>query len=136
PPFASPTVRASKAFDGNRDTAWIPAGRGEGEGIQVVFGDRALDHVVFRQDAPPRLGGKQGLDKAVRAELTIDGQPVKRVALRTPVTRIDFPRRTAHQVRLTITEVAGLGGGGRIREFGAGGARPDGTRSPSTAGKR
>src|SRR4029453_12479528 len=136
PPFASPTVRASKAFDGNRDTAWIPAGRGEGEWIQVAFGDRALDHVVVRQDVPPRLEGKQGLDKAVRAELTIDGQPVKRVALRTPVTRIDFPRRTAHQVRLTITEVAGLGGGGRISASGAGGARVAEPRAAPKAGSR
>jgi arabinofuranan 3-O-arabinosyltransferase len=121
--FDSPTVRASKAFDGNRDTAWIPSGRGEGEWIQVDFPDRALDHVVVRQDVPPELENKQGLDKAVRAELTIDGQPVKRVALRAPVTRIDFPRRTAHQARLTVTEVAGLGGGIRISEFEAGGAR-------------
>jgi arabinofuranan 3-O-arabinosyltransferase len=134
--FDSPTVRASKAFDGNRDTAWIPAGRGEGEWIQVAFGDRALDHVVVRQDVPPRLEGKQGLDKAVRAELTIDSQPVKRVALRTPVTRIDFPRRTAHQVRLTITEVAGLGGGVRISEFEAGGARVDEPRTAPKAGSR
>jgi arabinofuranan 3-O-arabinosyltransferase len=123
--FDSPTVRASRAFDGNRDTAWIPGGRGEGEWIQVAFPDRALDHVVVRQDVPSQLQDEQGLDKAVRAELTIDGQPVKRVALRTPVTRIDFPRRTAHQVRLTITEVAGLGGGIRISEFEAGGARVD-----------
>ncbi|HVD13397.1 MAG TPA: alpha-(1-_3)-arabinofuranosyltransferase family protein [Actinomycetota bacterium] len=132
--FDSPTVRASKAFDGNRDTAWIPGGRGEGEWIQVAFPDRALDHVVVRQDVPPRLENKQGLDQAVRAELTIDGQPVKRVALRTPATRIDFPRRTAHEVRLTVTEVAGLGGGIRISEFEAGGAQVE--DAAPTAGDR
>src|SRR6266508_838826 len=107
--FNSPTVRASRAFDGSRDTAWIPATRGEGEWIQADFPARELDHVVVRQDIPKALGNKQALDKAVKAELSIDGQPIKRVTLGTPTTRIDFTKRTAHQARLTIDEVAGLG---------------------------
>ena len=121
--FNSPTVRASRAFDGSRDTAWIPATRGEGEWIQADFPARELDHVVVRQDIPKALGNKQALDKAVKAELSIDGQPIKRVTLGTPTTRIDFTKRTAHQARLTIDEVAGLGGGIRISEFQVGGIR-------------
>jgi len=120
--FDSPTVRASRAFDGNRDTAWIPATRGEGEWIEVSFPARKLDHVIVRQDIPKALSNKQALDKAVRAELAIDDQPIKRVVLGNP-TRIDFPKRTAHKVRLTIDEVAGLGGGIRISEFQVGGIR-------------
>jgi arabinofuranan 3-O-arabinosyltransferase len=121
--FDAPTVRASRAFDGNRDTAWVPAGRGEGEWIQADFPARELDHVVVRQDVPRALGGRRALDKAVKAELAVDGRPVRRVTLGTPTTRIDFPGRTAHQVRLTIDEVAGLGGGIRISEFQVGGIR-------------
>ena len=131
--FGSPTVRASRAFDGNRDTAWIPATRGEGEWIQADFPTRRLDHVVVRQDIPKDLGNKQALDKAVKAELSIDGQPIKRVTLGTPVTRIDFPERTAHQARLTIDEVAGLGGGIRISEFHVGGVHLEDAPDAETA---
>ena len=121
--FDSPEVRASAAFDGNRDTAWVPAGRGPGERIEVSFPERDLDHVVVRQDVPASLKDRQGADVAVQAELSIDGGEPRRVRLRSGAARIDFPKRRASRLRLTIVEVAGLGGGLRISEIEAGGAK-------------
>jgi arabinofuranan 3-O-arabinosyltransferase len=122
-------VRASQAFDGNRDTAWIPAGRGPGEWLEASFPARRLDHVVVRQDVPR---GLKGVDAATAAELSLDGGPPVRARLRQGATRIGFPARTVRRLRLTITDVVGLGGQVRISELQAGRARVDAGNRPGT----
>jgi arabinofuranan 3-O-arabinosyltransferase len=119
--FDAAGVRASAALDGDRDTAWVPAGPGPGEWIEVTFPQRTLDHVVVRQDVPKALAGRQGAAVAVKGELSLDGGKPLRVDLRSGAARIGFPKRAVHRLRLTITQVAGLGGGVRISEIEAGG---------------
>jgi len=121
--FDSPALRASAAFDGDRDTAWIPAGRGPGEQIEVSFPERELGHVIVRQDMPRSLGDRQGANVVIQAELALDDGEPRRARLRSGAARIDFPKRRASRLRLTIIEVAGLGGGVRISEIEAGGVK-------------
>jgi arabinofuranan 3-O-arabinosyltransferase len=120
-------VRASQAFDGNRDTAWIPAGRGPGEWVEASFPARRLDHVVVRQDVPK---GLKEVDAATAAELSLDGGPPVRARLGQGATRIEFPARTVRRLRLTITDVVGLGGQVRISEVQAGRVRVDAANRP------
>jgi arabinofuranan 3-O-arabinosyltransferase len=120
-------VRASQAFDGNRDTAWIPAGRGPGEWIEATFPARRLDHVVVRQDVPR---GLKGVDAATAAELSLDGGRPVRARLRQGATRIRFPAQTVRRLRLTITDVVGLGGQVRISELQAGRVRVGAANRP------
>jgi arabinofuranan 3-O-arabinosyltransferase len=120
-------VRASQAFDGDRDTAWIPAGRGSGEWIEASFPARRLDHVAVRQDIPR---GLKGVDAATTAELSLDGGRPIRARLRQGEARIEFPARTVRRLRLTLTGVVGLGGQVRISEVEAGGARVDAGNRP------
>jgi arabinofuranan 3-O-arabinosyltransferase len=120
-------VRASQAFDGNRDTAWIPAGRGPGEWVEASFPARRLDHVVVRQDVPE---GLKGVDAATAAELSLDGGPPVRARLGQGANRIEFPARTVGRLRLTITDVVGLGGQVRISELEAGRVRVDAGNRP------
>jgi arabinofuranan 3-O-arabinosyltransferase len=120
-------VRASQAFDGNRDTAWIPGGRGPGEWVEASFPARRLDHVVVRQDVPR---GLKGVDAATAAELSLDGGRPVRARLRQGATRIRFPARTVRRLRLTITDVVGLGGQVRISEVQAGRVRVDAANRP------
>jgi arabinofuranan 3-O-arabinosyltransferase len=115
-------VRASQAFDGDRDTAWIPAGRGTGQWVEASFPAQTIDHVVLRQDVPK---GLKGVDVATAAELSLDGGPPIRARLRQGASRIEFPRRNVRRLRLTITDVVGLGGQIRISELEAGRARLD-----------
>ena len=124
--FDSLGVRASQAFDGNKDTAWIPAGHGTGEWVEVTFPRRTLDHVVIHQDVPK---GLKGVDAVSAVELSLDGGPPIRARLNLG-TRINFPKREVHRLRLTITEVVGLGGQVRISELEAGGVRVDATNRP------
>ena len=120
-------VRASQAFDGNRDTAWIPGGRGPGEWVEASFPARRLDHLVVRQDVPR---GLKGVDAATAAELSLDGGRPVRARLRHGATRIRFPARTVRRLRLTITDVVGLGGQVRISEVQAGRVRVDAANRP------
>jgi arabinofuranan 3-O-arabinosyltransferase len=120
-------VRASQAFDGDRDTAWIPAGRGPGEWVEASFPTQALDHVVVRQDVP---AGLKGVDAAVAAELSLDGGRPIRARLRQGATRVEFPARKVGRLRLTITDVVGLGGQVRVSEIEAGRARVDAVNRP------
>ncbi|HYT25064.1 MAG TPA: alpha-(1-_3)-arabinofuranosyltransferase family protein, partial [Actinomycetota bacterium] len=121
--FDSLALRASMALDGNRDTAWVPAGQGPGEWIDLSFPGRQLDHVVVRQDVPDALKGRKGANVAVEADLSLDGGAPRPVRLRSGATRIDFAKRPVHRLRLELTKVAGLGGGVRISEIEAGGVR-------------
>jgi arabinofuranan 3-O-arabinosyltransferase len=120
-------VRASQAFDGNRDTAWIPAGRGPGEWVEASFPARRLDQVVVRQDVPR---GLKGVDAATAAELSLDGGRPVRARLRQGATRIRFPAQSVRRLRLTITDVVGLGGQVRISEVQAGRVRVDAGNRP------
>jgi arabinofuranan 3-O-arabinosyltransferase len=120
-------VRASQAFDGNRDTAWIPAGRGPGEWVEASFPARRLDQVVVRQDVPR---GLKGVDAATAAELSLDGGPPVRARLRQGATRIRFPAQSVRRLRLTITDVVGLGGQVRVSEVQAGRVRVDAGNRP------
>jgi arabinofuranan 3-O-arabinosyltransferase len=120
-------VRASQAFDGNRDTAWIPAGRGPGEWVEASFPARRLDHVVVRQDVPK---GLKGVDAATAAELSLDGGRPVRARLGQGATRIPFPAQRVRRLRLTITDVVGLGGQVRISEVQAGPVRVDAANRP------
>ena len=113
-------VRASQALDGDPDTAWVPAGRGVAEWIELRFPRRALDHVTVTQ-AVPR--GLKGVDVATQVELSLDGGPPRRATLRAGSSRIQFPRQPASRLRLTITKVVGPGSQVRISEIDAGGAR-------------
>jgi arabinofuranan 3-O-arabinosyltransferase len=124
--FDSLGVRASQAFDGNKDTAWIPAGHGKGEWVEATFPRRTLDHVVIHQDVPK---GLKGVNAVSAVELSLDGGPPIRARLNLG-TRINFPKRQVQRLRLTITEVIGLGGQVRISEIEAGDVRVDATNRP------
>jgi arabinofuranan 3-O-arabinosyltransferase len=113
-------VRASQALDGDLDTAWVPAGRGVGEWIELRFPRRTLDHVTVTQAVPK---GLKGVDIATQVELSLDGGPPQRATLRAGSSRIQFPRQPVSRLRLTITKVAGFGSQVRISEIDAGGAR-------------
>ena len=118
--FDSLELRASQALDGHPDTAWVPAGRGTGEWIEVSFPRRSLDHVTVTQEVPE---GLVGVDTATEAELSLDGGPPIRARLRAGSSRIGFSARRAGKLRLTITRVVGPGSQVRISEIDAGGAR-------------
>jgi arabinofuranan 3-O-arabinosyltransferase len=118
--FDNLDLRASRALDGRADTAWVPAGRGVDEWIQISFPARALDHLTVTQEVPK---GLVGVDTATGAELSLDGGPPTRVSLRAGASRIDFPKRRVGRVRLTITGVIGPGSQVRISEIDAGGVR-------------
>jgi arabinofuranan 3-O-arabinosyltransferase len=118
--FDNLDLRASRALDGQRDTAWVPAGRGVGEWIEVSFPARPLDHLTVTQEVPK---GLVGVDTATEAELSLDGGPPVRAELRAGASRIDFPKRRVGRVRLTITRVIGPGSQIRISEIDAGGVR-------------
>jgi arabinofuranan 3-O-arabinosyltransferase len=113
-------VRASQALDGDPDTAWVPAGRGVGEWIDLRFPSRALDHVTVTQIVPR---GLVGVDTATEAELSLDGGPPRRAALRAGTSRIEFPRQRVSRLRLTLAKVVGPGSQVRISGIDAGGAR-------------
>ena len=113
-------LRASQVLDGNPDTAWVPAGRGVGEWIDVRFPTRTLDHVTVTQVVPRNL---IGVDTAIEAQLSLDGGPPRTVALRAGTSRVDFPRQRVSRLRLTLTKVVGPGSEVRISGIDAGGAR-------------
>ncbi len=113
-------VRASQALDGDPDTAWVPAGRGVGEWVELRFPRRRLDHVTVTQAVPK---GLVGVDTATQVELSLDGGPPRTARLRAGSSRIRFPRQAASRLRLTITRVIGPGSQVRISEIDAGGAR-------------
>jgi arabinofuranan 3-O-arabinosyltransferase len=113
-------ARASKALDGDPDSAWVPDGRGPGEWIELRLPGRRLDHVEVLQTAPK---GLVGVDAITGAELSINGGEPQAVELKQGSTRIDFRARKVRRLRLTITRVAGLGGQVRISELRAGAAR-------------
>jgi arabinofuranan 3-O-arabinosyltransferase len=117
-------VRASQALDGDPDTAWVPAGRGVGEWIDLSFPARTLDHLTVTQEVPRGLAG---VATATAAELSLDGGPPRAVRLRAGTSRIDFPAGEVSRIRLTITAVPGTGSQVRISEIGAG------VRVPSAA---
>jgi arabinofuranan 3-O-arabinosyltransferase len=83
--------------------------------------------VVVRQDVPR---GLKGVDAATAAELSLDGGPPVRARLRQGATRIEFPARTVRRLRLTITDVVGLGGQVRISEVQADRVRVDAANRP------
>jgi arabinofuranan 3-O-arabinosyltransferase len=113
-------VRASQALDGDSDTAWVPAGRGVGEWIDVRFPSRTLDHVTVTQIVPR---GMVGVDTATGAQLSLDGGPPRNVTLRSGTSVLRFPRQRVSRLRLTLTKVVGPGSQVRISGIDAGGAR-------------
>jgi arabinofuranan 3-O-arabinosyltransferase len=113
-------LRASQALDGDPDTAWVPAGRGVGEWIDVRFPTRTLDHVAVTQVVPR---GLVGVDTATEAELSLNGGPPRKVALRAGTSTIDFPKQRVSRLRLTLTRVVGPGSEVRISGIDAGGVR-------------
>jgi arabinofuranan 3-O-arabinosyltransferase len=118
-------VRASQALDGDPDTAWVPAGRGVGEWIDLSFPARTLDHLTVTQEVPKGLAG---VATASAAELSLDGGPPRTVRLRAGTSRIDLPAGKVSRIKLTLTRVSGAGSQVRISEIGAG------VRVPSVAG--
>jgi arabinofuranan 3-O-arabinosyltransferase len=124
----SPFTRAAQAFDGDPYTAWLPGERRAW--IDVRFPQRTLDHIVVSQGAP----NKPTTDFAVRATLSLDGEPLQ-ATLGPGRTRIDFPPRTAHELRLEIRKVAGVGGELRVNEIEIPGVRmPASARSTLLTG--
>jgi arabinofuranan 3-O-arabinosyltransferase len=118
--FGGIGLRASQALDGDPDTAWVPAGRGVGEWIDVRFPARALDQVTVTQIVPR---GLIGVDTAVEADLSLNGGPPRKVALRAGTTVLRFSRQRVSRLRLTLTRVVGPGSQVRISGIDAGGVR-------------
>jgi arabinofuranan 3-O-arabinosyltransferase len=112
-------VRASQALDFDPDTAWVPAGRGVGEWIELRFPARTLDHLTVTQVVPR---GLVGVDTATEAELSLDGRSPRTAKLRAGTSRIDFPRQRVSRARITLTKVIGPGSQVRISGIDAGGA--------------
>jgi arabinofuranan 3-O-arabinosyltransferase len=113
-------ARASKALDGDPDSAWVPDGRGPGEWIELRLPGERLDHVDVLQSVPR---GLVGVDAITAAEVSVNGGEPFLVNLRQGETRVDFPAAKVRRLRLTIDKVAGLGGQVRISELRAGRAR-------------
>jgi arabinofuranan 3-O-arabinosyltransferase len=113
-------VRASQALDGDPDTAWVPAGRGVGEWIELRFPSRTLDHVTVTQIVPR---GLVGVDTVIQARLSLDGGPPRTVSLRSGASQLRFPRQRVSKLRLELTKVVGPGSQVRISGIDAGGAR-------------
>ncbi len=113
-------LRASQALDGDSDTAWVPAGRGVGEWIDVRFPTRTLDQVSVTQLVPK---GLVGVDTATGADLSLDGGPPRKVSLRAGTSVLRFPKQRVSRLRLTLTKVIGPGSQVRISGIDAGGAR-------------
>ena len=116
-------VRASQALDGDPDSAWVPDGRGPGEWIELKLPGKRLDHVDVLQSTPK---GLTGVDAITQAALSVNGGKPLLADLKLGSSRIDFPAQRVRRLRLTIRQVAGLGGQVRVSELRAGGARiPD-----------
>jgi arabinofuranan 3-O-arabinosyltransferase len=113
-------ARASQALDGDPDSAWVPDGRGPGEWIELRLPGERLDHVDVLQSVPK---GLVGVDAITAAEVSVNGGKPFLVNLKQGRTRVDFPEAKVRRLRLTIDQVAGLGGQVRISELMAGRAR-------------
>jgi arabinofuranan 3-O-arabinosyltransferase len=113
-------ARASKALDGDPDSAWVPDGRGPREWIELRLPGERLDHVDVLQSVPK---GLVGVDAITAAEVSVNGGEPFLVNLKQGKSRVDFPATKVRRLRLTIDKVAGLGGQVRISELRAGPAR-------------
>jgi arabinofuranan 3-O-arabinosyltransferase len=118
--FDAVGARASQALDGDPDTAWVPDGRGPGDWIELRLPGRRLDHVDVEQRVPK---GLTGVDAITAAAVSVNGGKPVLAKLKLGASRVDFPAQRVERLRLTILQVAGLGGQVRISELRAGAAR-------------
>jgi arabinofuranan 3-O-arabinosyltransferase len=121
----SPLERASQALDGDPTTTWVPSNAGRGTWIDVRFSQRRLDHVTIAQGA----AGQRIASFASEVELSFDGGPPIRARIAPGKARIDFPPRTAGEIRLTIARIVGLGNHVGIDEISIPGVRVPAARA-------
>ncbi len=114
--FGGTTVRASRAFDGDRDTGWVPGRAIDGEWLSASFDKpRTVSQVVIEQP-------EKATAWISEAEILVDG---RRVAT-TPLTRgrveVALPQTQGRTVRLQVLAHEGQGFP-VVSEIDVGGAR-------------
>ncbi len=95
--FGLPTLRASQALDGKRDTAWLPGEPTAGQALEITAPRRRVDHVDVTQ-----AGG--GTDWITRVRLELDGELVAEAAVGPGRRRIRVAPQTAERLRLTVLD--------------------------------
>jgi len=120
--FGLPTLRASQALDGDRRTAWTPAGPVVGQSLRIAGPPRPVDHVDLTQLGPT---GAAPEDWITRLRVSVDGKPGVEVDLRPGTTRVPIAPTTARTLTLTIlqTHRGSPTGTPRLSEVDFGGAR-------------
>jgi arabinofuranan 3-O-arabinosyltransferase len=116
--FGLPTLRASQALDGKRDTGWLPGEPTVGQAMEIAAPRRRVDHVDVTQ-----AGG--GSDWITRVRLELDGEPVAEAGVGPGTRRIRFAAQTAERLRLTVlgTRSGRRAAEVRVSEVDFGGAR-------------
>ena len=126
--FDDPAYRASAAFDGDPNTAWVPGGHVVGESVTLAFPSRKVDRVVIRQQ------GVSGdlVDLVTRARVDLEDGRTVETALRAGATVVPLPPgRRVSFVRVTLLARAHKGALVRIQDIDIGGLRirPDTARA-------
>jgi arabinofuranan 3-O-arabinosyltransferase len=121
--FGATTVRSSRAFDGDRNTGWVPGRAIDGEWLSASFDkERTLSRVVIEQ--PDKATGWISA-----ADIYVDGRRVATTTLTHGRVEVALPQTRATTVRLQVTAHEGEGFP-IVSEIGLDGAR---VSSDSTA---
>ena len=99
--FDLPTVRASRAVDGRRDTAWVPGSPVVGQRLTVSGPRRTVDHVDVTQLG---AGGRRPADWVTRVAISVDGRPPLVRALRPGTTRLPLAPVAGSTLTLTLLD--------------------------------
>lgn len=121
--FNLPTLRASHALDGNKDTAWVPASPEAGQTLTIrSLQKRTLDRVSVLQVAP---GGKKVDTWADKVDVLVDGKVVGTGPLAPGRSTVTFPETSGTTVQLRIDSITSTGTPGlvHISEVDAGAMR-------------
>ena len=125
--FGSPTVRASRAFDGDRNTGWVPGRAVDGEWLDATFDQqRTVSRVVIEQP-------EQAATWVSEAHLFADGRQVATAKLSRGRVEVAFPPTRATTLRLQVEAHEG-GGFPNVSELTIDGVRV--TSDPAGAADR
>lgn len=126
--FGLPTLRASQALDGQRDTAWLPGSPTVGQALEITAPSRTVDHVDVTQAG-------DGKDWITRLRLELDGEFVADADVGPGTSRIRVPTVTGSRLRLTVLATRSGRPAAEVRlsevDFGGARIRPSAERAAS-----
>jgi arabinofuranan 3-O-arabinosyltransferase len=101
--FGATTVRASRAFDGDRNTGWVPGRAVDGEWLTASFDkERTLSRVVIEQP-------EKATAWISEADIFVDGRRVATPKLTRGRVEVPLPRTRGTTVRIQVSAHEGEG---------------------------